>query len=82
MLNLKYPLSFTSIPGNGVTSDPVAITIFFVLTTSLEPSSFKAVTSLVPVIFPWPFISVTCQKKKSNIQLHKHLNAELHIHDL
>lgn len=48
----------TSIPGKGDTSDPVAIKIFLVLTTSEEPSSFKAVTWFTPVILPCPLIKV------------------------
>ena len=42
-------------PGNGVTSDPVAIMMFFVLTTStMLPSGPMTDTSLAPVILPWP----------------------------
>ena len=44
--------SSTSIPGNGVTSEPVAIRIFFVLTISVVLSSFITETSLGPVILP------------------------------
>jgi hypothetical protein len=40
-------------PGKGVTSDPVAIMMFFVFTTSTTlPSGPMTDTSLVPVIFP------------------------------
>lgn len=56
----------TGMPGKGVTSEPVAIRIFFVLTTSELPSDFNAVTSLGPVILPWPLTNVTCQN--SNIR--------------
>lgn len=42
----------TSTPGNGVTSDPVAIMMFFAVTVSELPSSLRTVTSLGPVIFP------------------------------
>ena len=34
----------TVIPGKGVTSEPVAIRMFFVLITSVLPSAFVAVT--------------------------------------
>ena len=57
----------TSIPGNGVTSEPVAIKIFLVLTTSVDPSSFKAVTSLLPEILPCPLIRVTCKIKENKV---------------
>ena len=40
----KEEIIHTSIPGKGVTSDPVASIIFFVLTTSWVPSSFITVT--------------------------------------
>lgn len=57
--------SSISIPGKGVTSDPVAIRMFFVLTTSVEPSSFRAVTSFGPVILPCPLTSVTLELKRN-----------------
>lgn len=41
-----YLETSTSIPGNGVTSDPVAMRIFFVWITSFPPSSVVTVTSL------------------------------------
>lgn len=47
--------SSTGMPGKGVTSEPVAIRMFLVLTVSLEPSSLRTVTSLGPVILPWPW---------------------------
>ena len=46
-----------NLPGTGVTSDPVAIMIFFVRTTSdTFPSGPRTETSLTPVILPWPGI--------------------------
>lgn len=33
-------MNYTSIPAKGVTSDPVAIRMFFVLTVSTDPSLF------------------------------------------
>ena len=42
----------TSIPGNGVTSEPTAIRIFLVLSVSFEPSSFFTLTSPGPLIEP------------------------------
>ena len=51
----QYIWIHTSMPGNGVTSDPVATRMFMVLTSSLEPSPFVTVTSLGAVIVPWPF---------------------------
>ena len=44
----------TSIPGNGVTSDPVAKRMFFVEILVWELSSAVTVTSFAPVIVPWP----------------------------
>lgn len=44
--------SFISIPGKGVTSDPVAISIFLACIFSSVPSALSAVTSLGPVILP------------------------------
>lgn len=41
-------------PGKGATSEPVAISMFFVLITCMLPSSFVAVTWFLPVIFPNP----------------------------
>ena len=38
--------SFTSSPGNGIGSEPVAINIFLVLITSFDPSFLVTVTSL------------------------------------
>lgn len=58
-LLFHYTTIHTSIPGKGVTSEPVAIRIFFVLTFSEEPSSLSTVTSLGPVIFPCPSSRVT-----------------------
>lgn len=40
----------TSIPGKGVTSDPVAIRMFFVFTFSCVPSFLWTVTSFIPLI--------------------------------
>uniref|UniRef100_A0A8D9ANW7 Uncharacterized protein n=1 Tax=Cacopsylla melanoneura TaxID=428564 RepID=A0A8D9ANW7_9HEMI len=51
--------SSTSIPGNGVTSDPVAIRMFLVFTSSLEPSGLRTVTVFGPVILPCPFFRAT-----------------------
>ena len=48
----RYIWIHTSMPGNGVTSDPVAMRMFLVLTSSLEPSPFVTVTSLGAVIVP------------------------------
>jgi len=42
----------TSIPGNGVTSEPTAMRIFLVLRISFEPSSFFTLTSPGPFILP------------------------------
>ena len=42
----------TSMPGKGVTSDPVAMSIFFVETFSWEPSFFATDTSFGPVMVP------------------------------
>lgn len=50
----------TSRPGKGVTSEPVAIRMFFVLIFSVDPSGLSTVTSLGPVIRPKPFMCVTC----------------------
>lgn len=53
----KVPWGFqirTVIPGKGATSEPVAISMFFVLITCVLPSSAVAVTWFLPVIFPNP----------------------------
>lgn len=53
----RVPLRFqihTVIPGKGATSEPVAISMFFVLITCVLPSSLVAVTWFLPVIFPNP----------------------------
>lgn len=44
----------TVIPGKGATSEPVAMSMFFVLITCVLPSSLVAVTWFLPVIFPNP----------------------------
>lgn len=44
--------SSTSMPGKGVTSEPVAMRMFLERTTSFSPSSFSTVTSVGLVIFP------------------------------
>lgn len=59
--NIKK-LIYTSIPGNGVTSDPVAIKIFFVAIFSSVPSLLTTVTSLGPLILPNPCTCVTYKK--------------------
>ena len=53
---------FTSIPGKGVTSDPVAIRMFFVDTDWLVPSGFFTATSLALTIVAIPWICSTCIK--------------------
>uniref|UniRef100_A0A182QT11 Uncharacterized protein n=1 Tax=Anopheles farauti TaxID=69004 RepID=A0A182QT11_9DIPT len=50
--------SSTSMPGNGVTSEPVAIMMFLVLIVSSLPSPFFATTVLGPVIVPKPLMCV------------------------
>ncbi len=52
----------TSIPGNGVTSEPTAKRIFLAVNVSLEPSSFFTVTWPGPLIEPWPRIPVTLKR--------------------
>ena len=52
--NIKCGVLKTSIPGNGVTSDPVAKRMFFVEILVWELSSAVTVTSFAPVIVPWP----------------------------
>ena len=52
--NRTLSASPTSTPGNGMTSDPVAMRMFLVGTVSLLPSFFVTVTSFVPVIVPRP----------------------------
>ena len=54
-----WRMALTSIPGKGVTSDPVAMRIFLAVTTSELPSLLNAVTSLGPVIVPCPCTCVT-----------------------
>lgn len=49
----------TVIPGKGATSEPVAISMFFVLITCVLPSSLVAVTWFFPVIFPNPDTCMT-----------------------
>jgi hypothetical protein len=51
--------SSISIPGKGVTSEPLAIKILFVFTTSFEPSGFFTYTSFGTVIVPIPLICPT-----------------------
>ena len=60
-LRLRAPVEETifsssnSIPGKGVTSEPVAIIMFLALMTSLTaPSGPMTETSFCPEIFPWP----------------------------
>lgn len=53
----------TVIPGKGVTSEPVAIRMFFVSITWVLPSAFAAVTWFLPVIFPYPFTWTTFIKQ-------------------
>ncbi len=49
----------TSIPGKGVTSDPVAMRMFFVFTVSTDPSCFFTCTSFGFAMEPWPSTLVT-----------------------
>lgn len=49
----------TSIPGNGVTSEPTAKRMFLVLRTSDEPSSFLTLTWPGALTVPKPRIPVT-----------------------
>ena len=46
--------ALTSMPGNGVTSEPVAMIMFLAGTFISDPSSFITVTSFTPVILPSP----------------------------
>ena len=54
----------TSIPGKGVTSDPVAIRMFLVLTVSMDPSCFVTCTSFGFAILPWPSALCTWNVRK------------------
>jgi hypothetical protein len=75
-------------PGNGVTSDPVAMRMFLVLTSSLEPSSFVTVTSLGDVMLPSPLRWVTWTKEREGLggggrEGEKILRiAHIHVHKL
>ena len=54
-----WSTELTSTPGKGVTSDPVGYENILVETFSSVPSFLNTVTSLGPVILPWPFMCVT-----------------------
>lgn len=69
MFSVCFPRLLTSMPGKGVTSDPVAIRIFLVETFSVLPSFLNTVTSFGPVILPWPFIWVTWEAEHQNTEL-------------
>ena len=64
----------TSIPGKGVTSDPVAMRMFLVLTVSTDPSWFVTCTSFGFAILPWPSALRTWNVRKvSLLWLYVHL---------
>ena len=47
---MKVCIEPTSMPAKGITSDPVAIRMFFVCRVSVLPSALVTVTSLAPEI--------------------------------
>ena len=59
--NATDRFSSIGIPGKGVTSDPVAIRIFFVEIEKLEPSAALTPTVLASSMLPHPLAYVTCQ---------------------
>jgi len=61
LLLLLLLLLLTSMPGNGITSDPVAMRMFLAGTCCFVPSALSTTTSLGLLIRPMPWIWVTCQ---------------------
>lgn len=49
----------TVIPGTGVTSEPVAMTMFFVLIEDFSPEGPSTATSFGPTIVPFPLTYLT-----------------------